>query len=77
MRLKELELTVEKLEMRLGENDLRSVVVTGATAHIARLGVGIPGVNAILQVDRVVLGRHCVKTGDVICKTSKAKMQVE
>jgi hypothetical protein len=42
LRLEELELTVEELEMRLGEDDLRSVVVTGATANIARLGVGIP-----------------------------------
>lgn len=47
--------------MRLGEDDLWNVIVTGATAHIARLGVGIPGIDAILQIGGIVLGWHCVK----------------
>lgn len=50
LRLEELQLTVEELKVRLGEDNLRNVVVTRATAHIARLGVGISGVDAILQV---------------------------
>jgi hypothetical protein len=78
LRLEELQLTVEELEMGLGEDDLRNIVVTGATtAHIARLSHGIPGVDAILQVGGIVLGRHCVNIGGIcmICKDGKAGLK--
>jgi Flp pilus assembly CpaF family ATPase len=66
LRLEELQLAIEELEMRLGEDNLRDIVVTGATtAHITRLGHGIPGVDAILQVGGIVLARHCVKIGEI------------
>ena len=45
-----MQLTVEELEVWLGEDNLGDIVITGATAHVARLGVGISRIDAILRV---------------------------
>lgn len=46
--------------MGLGEDNLRQVVFTRAAAHIARLGVGVSGINGLLRVVVVrSLCRHC------------------
>jgi hypothetical protein len=63
LRLKELQLAVEELKMRLGEDNLRDVVLTGARAStdIARLSHGIVRINA-LHLRGVAdgrLSRHC------------------
>ena len=42
--------------MRLGEDDLGSVVIAGATAHVARFSVGVMSVDALDL--RGVVGRH-------------------
>jgi hypothetical protein len=61
LRLKELQLAVKELKMRLGEDDLRNVFFTGATADIARLGHIISRVDGTLGIGGVAdghLGRH-------------------
>lgn len=63
LRFKELQLSVEELQVRLGEDDLRHVIIAGAATDIARLGLAISSVNGLLR--RIVDGslcRHCVGT---------------
>jgi hypothetical protein len=45
LRLKELQLSVQELQVRLGEDDLRQVVHAGATANVAGLSVAISRVS--------------------------------
>ena len=60
LRFQKLKLTVEELQMRLGEDDLRNVVHTGATAHIARFSTRVSRVKAlgIRRIGVMHLGRH-------------------
>jgi hypothetical protein len=56
LRLEELQLAVEKLEMRLGEDNLREIVLAGATTDISGFGGGIFGIVG-LRLSGVVV-RH-------------------
>lgn len=61
LRFKKLQLSVKELQVRLGEDDFRHVVVAGAATDIARLGVAISRVNGLLRgVVDGCLCRHCV-----------------
>ena len=60
LRLEELQLSVEELQVRLGEDNLWQVVFTGAATDIARLGGGVSGINGLLRgVVKGSLRRHC------------------
>lgn len=66
LRLEELQLTVQELQMGLGEHNLWDVVLAGsarATTGIARLGVGVSCVKT-LHVGGVLrhLGWHGVES---------------
>lgn len=58
--LEELQLSVEELQVRLGEDNLWQVFFTGAATDIARLGGVVSGVNGLLRgVVKGSLRRHC------------------
>jgi hypothetical protein len=59
--LEELELAVEKLEVRLREDYFRDIVYTRRAAHVSRLGGGISRVDNDLRIRGITdghLGRH-------------------
>lgn len=61
LRFKELQLSVEELQMWLREDNLWQVVFTRAATNIARLRIGVSGVNGLLRVVADgCLCRHCV-----------------
>jgi hypothetical protein len=71
LRLKDLQLAVKELKVRLGENNLGDVVLAGARAStdIARLSHGIVRVNTLHL--RGVVDRRLSRHSDVCVRSMK------